>query len=48
MSDIQSDVSAIYAKFDQAFNTKSVTEIDKFYDVNGRIAVTRIETSLIV
>lgn len=37
MSDIQNEISAINAKFDQAFNTKNPTEIGKLYDANATV-----------
>ena len=35
MSDIQTQITAINAKFDQAFNTKQAVEIASLYDANA-------------
>ena len=35
MSDIQTQIAAINAKFDQAFNTKKAAEIASLYDINA-------------
>lgn len=35
MSDIQTQITAINAKFDQAFNAKKAAEIASLYDVNA-------------
>lgn len=37
MSNIQTEISAINAKFDQAFNTKNAAEIGKLYDANATV-----------
>jgi ketosteroid isomerase-like protein len=37
MSTIQAEITAINAKFDQAFNTKNAAEIGKLYDVNATV-----------
>ncbi len=37
MSNIQTEITAINAKFDQAFNNKNAAEISKLYDANATI-----------
>lgn len=37
MSNIQTEITAINAKFDQAFNSKNAAEISQLYDANATI-----------
>ena len=37
MPTIQTEIAAINAKFDQAFNTKNAAEIGKLYDLNATV-----------
>ena len=37
MSTIQTEITAINAKFDQAFNTKNATEIGQLYEANATV-----------
>lgn len=37
MSTIQTEISAINAKFDQAFNTKNAVEIGQLYEANATV-----------